>query len=247
MQVGGSTPRSDSPAGSREAVPDRIAVVPEIGEEAVDCERPSMPSLECAVGIRMHSGWGTLVAISGRGAASAVIDRRRINTVDPRMPGAKQPYHHVAQAELPEAARYLEECGKVAQALAVGVLEETIEDLARRQYRLIGAALLLASGHRLPALGKILTSHALIHAAEGEFFRQAILEACRHLVIPVIGYRERELDEHIRAAFGASTGRLRRTIAGLGKSLGPPWTKDEKTATLAALLLLGDRAERRGR
>jgi hypothetical protein len=31
---------------------------------------------------------------------------------------------------------------------------------------------------------------------------------------------------------------LQRSIAGLGRSVGPPWTKDHKTAALAAALLL---------
>ena len=185
------------------------------------------------------------MAVSGRDAETVVIDRRRIITMDPRMPGAKQPYHHVAEAKLTEAATYLEECSRVSRSLAVGVLEQVMRDLDRRHYRLTGVALLLASGRALPSLENILASHSLIHAAEGEFFRQAILDACRHLAIPITGYRERELDEHAKAAFGSSAVQVKRTIASLGKSLGPPWTKDEKTATLAGALLLVDRADRR--
>lgn len=189
----------------------------------------------------MHSGWGALVAVSARVSQLEVIERRRILTIDPKMLGAKQPYHHVAQLELTEAERYLGECVRISQALARDALRGVMQDLDRRQYRLTGAALLLASGRALPSLPDILASHSLIHAAEGEFFRQAIRDACCHLAIPLTGYPERELEERAKATFGGTTGQVQRTIASLGKSLGPPWTKDEKTATLAAALLLGDR------
>jgi hypothetical protein len=105
--------------------------------------------------------------------------------------------------------------------------------LDARRYRIVGAAILLASGRPLPPLAKILAAHPLIHTAEGEFFRQAVRQACEGLQIPVTAIRMRELDA------GANTGsELQRSIAGLGRSVGPPWTKDHKTAALAAALLL---------
>jgi hypothetical protein len=52
---------------------------------------------------------------------------------------------------------------------------------------------------------------------------------------PVI--RQRELDERASAALGNKAGRMLRAIAGLGREIGPPWTKDHKTAALAAALL----------
>jgi len=49
-----------------------------------------------ALGVRMHSGWGVLVAVSGDAHSVEVLDRRRIVTTDPSIPGAKQPYHYAA-------------------------------------------------------------------------------------------------------------------------------------------------------
>jgi hypothetical protein len=101
--------------------------------------------------------------------------------------------------------------------------------------------MLLASGRSLPSLQTILASHALIHTAEGEFFRNVVREACEECRIPVVGIRERELDEHADAVFGKATGRVQRFISKLGKTVGSPWTRDKKTATLAALMLLADK------
>ena len=58
-----------------------------------------------ALGVRMHSGWGVLVAVSGDAASIEIIDRRRIVTIDASVPGAKQPYHHAANLALGESER----------------------------------------------------------------------------------------------------------------------------------------------
>jgi hypothetical protein len=82
-------------------------------------------------------------------------------------------------------------------------------------------------------LAKILGAHPLIHTAEGEFFRQAVRQACESLQMPVTAIRAREIDAGANKA-----NELQRSIAGLGRTVGPPWTKDHKTAALAAALLL---------
>jgi hypothetical protein len=57
------------------------------------------------------------------------------------------------------------------------------------------------------------------------------------LKIPVTVIRQRDLDDRANAAFGNTAGQLQRAIAGMGSELGPPWTKDHKTAALAAALI----------
>ncbi len=105
----------------------------------------------------------------------------------------------------------------------------------------MGAAVLLASGRPLPALEKILAAHPLIHTAEGEFFRQTASQAFESLHIPVTAIRERDLDERAKAAFGNAATRMRGNISSLGREIGPPWTKDHKTAALAAALITASR------
>jgi hypothetical protein len=102
----------------------------------------------------------------------------------------------------------------------------------------MGAAILLASGRALPPLAKILAAHPLIHTAEGEFFRHAVHSACEGLEIPVTAIRVRELDARAKVAFAKRAGQVQSSIASLGRSVGPPWTSDHKTAALAAALLL---------
>jgi len=190
-----------------------------------------------AFGIRMHSGWGVLVCISGNVSAPEIVDRRRIVVVEPTMEGAKQPYHFVETLPLEEAEGHLQKCAAVSERLALGAIREVLEAVNARNYRIVGCAILLASGRALPALPNIVASHALVHTAEGEFFRKVARAACERCRIPVVGFRERELDERATAIFGKAAVRVRQRISDLRSIVGSPWTQDEKAAALAGLMV----------
>jgi hypothetical protein len=153
------------------------------------------------------------------------------------MEGAKQPYHFVESLGLEEAEHHLQECAAVSLRLAVQAIREMLDAVSAGNYRVVGCAMLLASGRALPSLSKVLASHALVHTAEGEFFRKMVREACEQCHIPVMGFRERELDERANATFVKAAVRVRQRISGLGKIVGSPWTQDEKNAALAGLIL----------
>jgi hypothetical protein len=42
--------------------------------------------------------------------------------------------------------------------------------------------------------------------------------------------------------FGKAAPRMQQRISGLRKTVGSPWTQDEKFAALAALIVMGDTA-----
>jgi len=190
------------------------------------------------LGVRMHSGWGVLVAVSGATDAVELQDRRRIDITDPSIPGAKQPYHYAASLGLTESETYLAKCAAASERLALEAVAEVVRELEGRHVGITGSAVLLASGRPLSSLSKTLASHALIHTAEGEFFRNAIREACQRLEIRFTAIRERELEELAKTAFGHAASRVQRRISSLGSSIGPPWTKDHKMAALAAAIIL---------
>jgi hypothetical protein len=201
---------------------------------------------DAAIGLHMHSGWGVLVAVCLSPSTVEILDRRRIVTADPQIPGSNQPYHHASRLEAAESEKYLATCTAASISMAASAIEGLVKELDR--HRIVGCAILLASGRPLPPLAKILASHPLIHTAEGEFFRQTIRRACEVLQIPAAAIRERELDVRAGTAFGAGANRLQQRISNLGKSIGPPWTADHKTAALAAAIILaGTRTdEKRG-
>jgi hypothetical protein len=191
---------------------------------------------EAAFGIRVHSGWAVLVCVSGDPTSAEIVDRRRVVMIEPAMEGAKQPYHFAEHLVLEEAQRHLQKCEAASQRLATHAIREMLDGATARKYRVVGCAILLASGRALPDLSGILASHALIHTAEGEFFRAVVREACKRCGITVLGVRERQLDERADATFGKSAAKVRKHICELGKIVGSPWTRDEKVAALAALI-----------
>jgi hypothetical protein len=193
-----------------------------------------------AIGVRVHSGWGALIAVAGQSGAEEIIERRKVVIIDSKKPGAVQPYHYVQEMELPPAERHLAQCAIDSKRLAREALGHISAELLNRGYSLAGAAILLSSARPLPDLEEILASHALIHTAEGEFFRQSFRHAFENLEVPVIGIRERELDERVQKAFGKLAAQIRKNINGMGRILGPPWTQDEKTAALAAAIALAE-------
>jgi hypothetical protein len=196
-----------------------------------------------ALGFRMHSGWGVLVAVSHDDDSVQVVARKRIVVMNSEMPGGNQPYHYAAELlsqgkGLAECEKYIANCRTVCESMAVSTVLDTVQELKKGQYRLAGAAVLTAAGRTLPSLADILASHPLIHTAEGEFYRNAVRKSCEHLKISVEAIGEREVEKHAKSTYGSEANRVQGSIAALGKSIGPPWTSDHKAATLGALLVL---------
>jgi len=180
--------------------------------------------MRTALGFRAHSGWAAMVAVAGTMGAPLVLERRRIVIADPEIPGSKQPYHAAAGLPLSKAEALVRNAIESSRALAFEALSATVKTLRTKGHEVVGCAVLLGSGKALPGLERVLASHALIHTAEGEMFRDVLAFAARECRLSVTAVREKGLD----------AGLLER-IGSLGKLIGPPWTQDQKYATLAAL------------
>jgi hypothetical protein len=178
--------------------------------------------MRTALGFRAHSGWAAMVAAAGIIDAPRVLERRRIVIADPDMPGSKQPYHAASELPFPEAEALLRKAIESSRALALEAMSAAVKALRLQGHEVAGCGVLLGSGKALPPLKGILASHALIHTAEGEIFRNVLVWAAEEHRLPVTGVREKQLD----------ATSLKR-IESLGKLIGPPWTQDQKYATVA--------------
>jgi len=185
-----------------------------------------------SLGLRAHSGWAAMVAVSG---GSAIL-RLRIDITGPGI-GAKQPYHAAEEMKLSQAQAFLKRTEKAAVAMAAAAVKGAIATLAGQGYRVAGAAVLLGAGKPLPDVAKILAAHPLIHTAEGVFFREVLRRACEHCGLAVTGIKEREVLEQCAGALGVPVVELQTRLSAMGKKLGPPWTQDEKLSTAAALVI----------
>jgi hypothetical protein len=195
-----------------------------------------------AVGFRVHSGWSALVAVSLEKDGPIVLSRERVQLVETFIYKFRQPYHTAERMPLEQARAFVDASLVEAKRLAGSALRSTQKELGNKGYELARGALLLASGKALPELEKILLSHALIHTADGEHFREALRHACVDCGMEVACFRERELLERGMKMLRTKRDRLVWRLMELGAGFGSPWTQDEKYAALAAWLVLAEQA-----
>jgi hypothetical protein len=180
-----------------------------------------------ALGLRAHSGWAATVAVAGTMDAPMVLERQRIVIADPELPGSKQPYHAAKELALPGAEALVRDAVESSRKLALRAISDIVKSLRVQGHEVAGCGLLRGAGKALPGLEGILGSHALIHTAEGELFRDVLVWAAKECGLMVTAVREKEID----------VGSVKR-LDSLGKRIGPPWTQDQKYATVAALTAL---------
>jgi hypothetical protein len=190
----------------------------------------------CALGLVPHSGWAAVVVLGGTVAAPLVLARERLAMADDSLPGSRQPYHALEGSSPAEARTRLARFEVSAATLALAGLAEILARSAAPAPR--SAGILAAAGRSGAPLEAILASHALIHSADGEHFRAALARACERLGIAVARIPRRDLPQRAAAALGEPPAALTARIKALGRSVGPPWSADQKSAALIAWLLL---------
>lgn len=189
-------------------------------------------AVSLAFGLKAHSGWAALVAVAEERGALTVAARRRLELIDPAdAHWSKQPYH-AAEGLDPDEARDVVARGiAAARQIAARELRAAVEELQNEGRKVAACAVLLGAPMPAWSVDEILAVHFRMHKAEGELFRNALVRAAEACRIRFVGIPENALATRADAE-------LHERIAALGKSVGPPWGKDQKEAALAAWLAL---------
>jgi hypothetical protein len=195
---------------------------------------------QAAVGFRVHSGWSALMAVSLENGAPKVLSRERVHLVETFIYKFRQPYHTAERMPLEKARVFVDASLVEAKRLAASAVRSRQKELEKQGYELGRGVLLLASGRALPSLEGILGSHALIHTADGEHFREALRHSCADCGVEIRCIKERELLDLGVKTLRTKREKLLRRLTELGTGFGSPWTQDEKYAALAAWLVLAD-------
>jgi hypothetical protein len=189
-----------------------------------------------ALGFRPHTGWSTVVAVGRERGAVRVLHRAQVKFAPAELPA--QVFHAAREVGLAAAAELVGRVAVAAGALAEAGLGEVVAQL-REQGRHPVAAGVPVGGSAIPAkLTRVLASHALLHAAEGDLYCQALADAADRHGLAVTLVPARDLAALAARELGVDDAALRARLAELGRELGPPWRRDEKDATLAAVLAL---------
>lgn len=173
-----------------------------------------------ALGWRAHSGWAVLVVVAGTSAEPQILERARVELLEGDLP--RQPYHAAAEGGLGEE-RASELIGRVEDAAlerAAGALTAAVERFGVTAVGVVGG------GRAIPGeLHRVLAAHALLHAAEGDLYEQALAAAAGRCGLPV----------HLEPA---KTLAVPAAVEASGRALGPPWQKDHKLAAAVAFAAL---------
>ena len=181
-----------------------------------------------------------MVALTGTTVAPAVILRRRLVIADPGISGSKQPFHAAEPMKFADAESYIRRCTDSTRTLAEAAVRDAVAEMSALGLRVAGSCVLMGSGRPTGDLAKILSAHPLIHTAEGEFFRNALKQACESGGLKFSGVKERDLVDQAATALHIPVAEVERRATELGKGIGPPWTQDQKLSAIAAWLILAD-------
>jgi hypothetical protein len=113
-----------------------------------------------------------------------------------------------------------------------------VERAKQLGHEVAACALLVGKGMPDWSLAEIVAVHFRMHQAEGELFRDALARAVEGCALRLVAVPEKGLELHAGQALAEHADRLLAQIEKLGRSIGPPWGKDQKQAALAALVAL---------
>jgi hypothetical protein len=162
-----------------------------------------------ALGISVHTGWAACVVVGGTSRRPDVIASQVIDILGD---AERFCYHMAAEMKPAAAAAWIARMRRKALASARRALAPL---LAHEP----GACAIVARPGDPGELARILAAHPRIHTAEGCFYRDVLRDACGGL--PVALVPPKSLD-----------------VSTVGKLAPPPWGRDQKLATLAALTQL---------
>jgi len=199
--------------------------------------------MKVTFGMRAHSGWAALVVIGKRDGEFVVVDRRRVELVEDEW--AKQPYH-AAEGLTPDAAGRVVQTGvEAADRIAIREMRAAVKRERERRNQVTACAVLV--GNPMPewSVEETIAVHFRMHKAEGVLFKDALVRAAKACGLMVLAIPEKQLPEHAAKTLGTRVSAVVKKVATLGKSVGPPWGRDQKEAALAALIAMqgGDRSE----
>jgi hypothetical protein len=196
------------------------------------------PGGSCVLGFAPHSGWAAVVMLGGTSSEPLVLARERLELIDGKLAGAKQPYHALESLPLDEAQARLAAFKASAARLAASGLRALAHSARAAGVEARAAGILDSAGRSGATLQAILASHALIHTADGQHFREALEAGCAAQGLPATRIRQRDLPALAAAELRRTPEELREAVARLGRKIGAPWGADQKGAALIAWLLL---------
>lgn len=198
--------------------------------------------MRVAIGFKPRTGRAAMVIVGGDAAAPVFIESREVALLPP---DAFAPYH--VAAELPPAKRQASVDRDIAAARSLA--EEAMRDAMRRckaaGHDTVGCGVLVGRGMPQWTTEEIIAVHVRMHMAEGEMFRDILVDGARALKLDPVTLPDKAALEAAAKELKMKPAQLGSMLDALGKAAGPPWRKEQREAAAAALVALaGSKRER---
>jgi len=182
------------------------------------------------LGWRVHSWWAVVVAVSGSAASPVIVHREQVTLIDDE--AMREPFHAATAVPLDDAPALIQSVEKTAASAAAAIMRGFVSSLGR-----VAAVGVVGGDRRIPTdLARVLKSHALLHASERDLYERAVIEGATRARLPVATIPATgALFDDASDLLGIA---LEPSLTALGPSIGKPWKKDHKEATVAALVAL---------
>lgn len=203
-----------------------------------------MKPTPCVISVADHAGWTHIVCVAAPDGVPAVVERRRVSTIDAGLP--TMPYHHESLEMREDEADAL--IARVQRSVARSTsraLRQVVTGLAPA-YSVVALAIREPPFPALPGtVAVVRQSYQLQCAADGMMYQLALCRAARDLGLEVDQCRRGEEVTRAAALLEVHPHDLESFISGTGRPAGPPWTAEHRRAYAAGIAALAARA--RGR
>ena len=180
--------------------------------------------MRSALGLSVHTGWAAGVLL---GEHDHVLARFHVDMGKAEHGGNVHAYHAAVDAKDPVAT--IERVRTWALAGA-----RTAFDAMTSEHAIAMCAIIVGNVPPPPSLEKILASHAALHTAEGELFRDVLATVAAERRMAVQRIAAKKLKPEAQRILDDPDAWAKA----LGKGLGPPWSKDHRDAAVAAKLAM---------
>ena len=195
--------------------------------------------MPAVLGVADHNGWAVCVTVAATRGVPVVVDRRRIDLIEPHVP--TQPYHHetvgmpLAEAET-LVLRVRESVMRTTHARLSELREElqphTIVAMTLRHPPLPSVPATVAEAHK---------SYPVMCRADGMMYHDGLTTCARRLGLAIELCDRGKAAAHAADRLGASLEELEQFLQTAGENLGPPWRKEHRLATASAIGALTQR------
>ena len=197
----------------------------------------------CVVSAAEHAGWAHFVCVAAPDDVPAVIERRRVTTIDAGLP--TMPYHHdsIGMRE-DEANALIARVRRSITACSTRALRGLVTDLAP-EYNVVAFTIRESPFAELPeTVAAVWQSYPLQCAADGMLYQSALCRAARDLGLKVQLCGRGEETALAAARLGVRPDALESFVSHTGRPSGPPWTQEHRRAYAAGIATLAAHTHR---